>query len=81
MVVIYLPHPIHMIQDFQLTPSFDFWHVANEFFCKINFDDYFETEPIEVSATSQIQLTAKVNNELRKYFMMMLEKHKRSNAA
>lgn len=70
-----------MIQDFQSTPSLDFWHDGMEFFCQINFDDYFETQPVELSATSKSQLTAKINTELRKYFMMMLEKHKRSEAA
>ena len=76
-----MPRSTHIIQDFQLTPSFDFWHDGIEFFCKINFDNYFNTEPIEVSATSQSRLAAKVNNELSKYFMIMLEKHKRSNTA
>lgn len=70
-----------MIQDFQSTPSLDFWHDGIEFFCKINFDDYFETEPVEVSATSQSQLVTKVNTELHKYFTMMLKKHKRSEAS
>ncbi|BAY35358.1 hypothetical protein NIES2107_72700 (plasmid) [Nostoc carneum NIES-2107] len=51
-----------MIQDFQLNPSFDIYFDGMEYHAKIDFDDAFETEAKEITASDISTLATKVSN-------------------
>jgi hypothetical protein len=64
------------IQDFQLTPSFSFYHDGLQFCCEINFDDQEGTIAEELFANTEEELCRKVSELWRKYLVTQMVKHK-----
>lgn len=65
-----------MIQDFQLNPSFNIYFDGMEYHAKIYFDDQFETETEEITASDISTLAAKVGNQWRQYLLNTANKYK-----
>jgi aromatic ring-cleaving dioxygenase len=65
-----------MIQDFQLNPKFNIYFDGIEYHAKIYFDDKFETETEEITASALSTLAAKIGNRWRQYLLNTANKYK-----